>query len=1241
MDNLDYLRNQLQLGQGGGIYFNDGRITPEPDSATLFVGLGGTGADALLRIKNQVRSRMKLPKTDDGFWAADVPQNIAFLELDTDEKVSRKTYGCARFDESGSDYASLSVTNLADVIREAREGKIPYTEWLDKEVTPVQGADGAGGIRQMGRLMLFRSISSVLSKLNAALDKLFQGVVPAPKKFYVFLVAGIAGGTGSGTFLDMAYIIQRAVDLKHYIKPKMLGYLVLSDLFDQGNPNMLKSNCFAALKELDYWMSVREHEDAFRQRYTGDFDLNISNHPFDFCHLITSKDMAGNTYTYSGAIDVIAQNVFAYIAEDGYHNAAGNSTFDQMYSNITRSIVTSTASAPIPGNYGYLSVGAAMVRIPYMEISTLFGARMFQLLKPCIERRPTQKDCNQVERDCGCGEQALLDKVSENNGPYPSLVKCKYKDIWNPQEDRAWGMVYNWLAECQTNMARIAGNMAAEVEGKLRTVFQEAMKDPRRGPCWVSGLLDSNINFSLVHTLETQKARYNALESQCTSDAAKAKRELDQAKFDGGNAGVGQRGHYVEIYLKHLKEYADNNIAAHQYEYLAKTASRLIDRLEIYQKRIFKPLKDSLIVLGEVFDSNFQKLQAEHIHGTPDPALLVRPLEFEDKNRQIMETAYRSAAAGFFADMAANLKRWVGRDWVTLADNSAGRTDISGEISRYVEGKFKQLTDETVEKLLNNQLAPGEQLSNAVMRIYKRLQGQASPMFSQTGLYTADDKQYFSFVSVPSNCPNVLTVSLNRTTNTGVLLTVAPKNANLKESSELDKIYWVTVLSGLPLYAFADLQEMEIRYENMMGDKNSRAGIHLIADWKDTMASPLMEAAWTTNYSCASTKFRNDKVRKAFDLCLREDILSCDMVHNQLVLKQAQSAPNFEALYGSPAERMKGINQQRDQVWSAGTELKLDALGLFKKSGNGFDEKTLAENVEENTLRFYSKCEALLKQAEILQTVLDKRQRLEAIRDYLRAYARGLIKTIGLTTKLFRSKLDAMPIQLFDATTDNREYADYQMFVRFLEVYPEVKQELQERYSGEFIPDLLQSPEQMQHVQNLLLTLSGSCEEERSKAAAAVKDLSKASPAYAQMQDTVAFYQDLKDWCADELQLLRSSDRTPGTGGVKAPGEAPAGAVKASAETAAGWTCPECGKTGIDPDFRFCPKCGTPRQDENGPWTCPKCGKTDIDPDSNFCPKCGTPRPKKIDGPWTCPSCGKADIDPDFGFCPNCGTKKN
>jgi hypothetical protein len=263
MDNLEYLQKQLQISEGGGIYFEQGRVDAQKDSAFLFVGLGGTGSDALLRIKNQVRSRMKLPKTDDGFWAADVPKNVAFLELDTDLSTKGKGFGCARFDEN-SEFLSLSVQDLAGIIKAVQGGGIPNTEWLDPGVSPVAGSAGAGGIRQMGRLMLFWNIAEVRRKVEAAMDKLFVGGQPAPAKIYVFLLTGIAGGTGSGTFLDMAYIIRQIAEERHYQKPQLLGYLALADLYPNGKQSMLKANCFAALKELDYWMSVGEHQDSFR-----------------------------------------------------------------------------------------------------------------------------------------------------------------------------------------------------------------------------------------------------------------------------------------------------------------------------------------------------------------------------------------------------------------------------------------------------------------------------------------------------------------------------------------------------------------------------------------------------------------------------------------------------------------------------------------------------------------------------------------------------------------------------------------------------------------------------------------------------------------------------------------------------------------------------------------------------------------------------------------------------------------
>ena len=64
-----------------------------------------------------------------------------------------------------------------------------------------------------------------------------------------------------------------------------------------------------------------------------------------------------------------------------------------------------------------------------------------------------------------------------------------------------------------------------------------------------------------------------------------------------------------------------------------------------------------------------------------------------------------------------------------------------------------------------------------------------------------------------------------------------------------------------------------------------------------------------------------------------------------------------------------------------------------------------------------------------------------------------------------------------------------------------------------------------------------------------------------------------------------------------------------------GWTCPNCGKTGITGNF--CNNCGTKKEVAAVPqaeepavpstWDCPNCGATGIE--TNFCNNCGTKRP--------------------------------
>ena len=116
-----FLERSLSLSCNGGIYYKDG-AEPDKRTAVLLVGLGGTGADALLRIKDQVKTRMILPSDKRGAPIAEQPENIGFLEIDADDSVQKERYGTARSNTFEKEFCDISLYNSGQNIPGQRYG---------------------------------------------------------------------------------------------------------------------------------------------------------------------------------------------------------------------------------------------------------------------------------------------------------------------------------------------------------------------------------------------------------------------------------------------------------------------------------------------------------------------------------------------------------------------------------------------------------------------------------------------------------------------------------------------------------------------------------------------------------------------------------------------------------------------------------------------------------------------------------------------------------------------------------------------------------------------------------------------------------------------------------------------------------------------------------------------------------------------------------------------------------------
>ena len=319
----DVIKESLSLSKSGGIYFAGERVPADENQMVLFVGLGGTGANALIRMKHQIYNRMKLPvDPQTGIPTADHPANMAFLALDTDLDIETLTYGNTGFAKNGSEVFNIGVEKMQavlDTMAINRENEMPYAMWYpnNNKIAAINGTYGAGGKRPVGRAAFFNRYSDIRSRVEQILDRL-KTDSPRAQSLEIFLFTGIAGGTGSGIYLDVAYMLRELGNLI-CAPAQVFGYIFLPDVIsNDAHLSYLSSNGFSALKELDYFMEHgKESTHFFEQPYTATL-TGTGSVPMDYCHLISATDIHGHQYSKNDIMKSVVESVFFHISSSEY-----------------------------------------------------------------------------------------------------------------------------------------------------------------------------------------------------------------------------------------------------------------------------------------------------------------------------------------------------------------------------------------------------------------------------------------------------------------------------------------------------------------------------------------------------------------------------------------------------------------------------------------------------------------------------------------------------------------------------------------------------------------------------------------------------------------------------------------------------------------------------------------------------------------------------------------------------------
>ncbi len=205
--------------------------------------------------------------------------------------------------------------------------------------------NGAGQLRSNGLFALHfnyqQIINSVSSKVNELLNINISDVSrfqPKGSDIEINFVFSVGGGTRSGTFIDIAYLVKEAIGTAN--NTTSIAFIVLPDVFTamQSEPSMknVKPNGYGALKDLDFLLRKDVGKLNLDLVYQ-DKTIEIKTNPFDVVFTVNNKNTAGETL--SDIKEISEQIGLAMFTGASELSANINSAYDNVKSVIADGVM--------------------------------------------------------------------------------------------------------------------------------------------------------------------------------------------------------------------------------------------------------------------------------------------------------------------------------------------------------------------------------------------------------------------------------------------------------------------------------------------------------------------------------------------------------------------------------------------------------------------------------------------------------------------------------------------------------------------------------------------------------------------------------------------------------------------------------------------------------------------------------------------------------------------------------------
>jgi serine/threonine protein kinase len=306
------IRKSSVLDRAGLKASTQGTLRP-----TLVIGVGQTGVETLDRLRGKLKQRYG----EEANWPA-----IGLLGLDVESTASRRVDGGNPVGRETLERTLWCKFRKPNQYFQEWDDLKHLSSWLDPNLLfQISSIGGTNGRRGLGRLALFENYRRILVRLRAEIDalrkpsRLEEAMAATGRNFRtdeprVCIVASMGGGVGSGMFVDLCYLVRRALLDAGASDPDVEGFLIAGVKGGGRNTDLRRVNHFALAQNL---LDCMQPGAGFSARYEPDGEVHRFSGPPAKALFYFDADAAGVPEPRTAAVEEVAADVLLHEATSG------------------------------------------------------------------------------------------------------------------------------------------------------------------------------------------------------------------------------------------------------------------------------------------------------------------------------------------------------------------------------------------------------------------------------------------------------------------------------------------------------------------------------------------------------------------------------------------------------------------------------------------------------------------------------------------------------------------------------------------------------------------------------------------------------------------------------------------------------------------------------------------------------------------------------------------------------------